>query len=222
MIKAVFFDCDGVLVNSEQFDQSLNVDFINDYHLDIDPKVFYLWVGGSPSLNLWPVLYEKVADKVDWTMEEFREKYRAHRKNNPRKLQFREVMFEDVPRTLRYLKEEKGLLVACASSSSADYIERALTECEIKQYFDLQVSGYDFQKSKPDPEIYLFCKDKFGLEPEECLVIEDSPYGIEAALRAGMPVLARRDTQFSMDQSKATRIIDRLDEVRDYIEEREK
>ena len=108
--------------------------------------------------------------------------------------------------------------VACASSSSPEYIERALTECGIKEYFDLQVSGYDFEKSKPNPDIYLFCRDKFGLTSEECLVIEDSPYGIQAALSAGMPVLARRDTQFSMDQSKATKIIDSLNEVRDYIE----
>ena len=57
-----------------------------------------------------------------------------------------------------------------------------------------------------------------GLRSEECLVIEDSPYGIEAAVAAGMPVLARRDTLFSMDQSKATRIIDSLDEVRFFLE----
>lgn len=218
MIKAVFFDCDGVLVDSERFDQSLNEDFIQDYHLDIDPKAFYIFVGSSPSLNTWDTFYAGVADKTEWSKEEFREIYRNHRRNNPRKLQFKGILFEDVLRTLRYLKEERGMMVACASSSSPEYIERALTECEIKSYFDLQVSGYDFEKSKPAPDIYLFCRDQLGLQSEECLVIEDSPYGIEAAIAAGMPVLARRDTLFSMDQSKATRIIDSLDEVRSFLE----
>lgn len=218
MIKAVFFDCDGVLVDSERFDQSLNEDFIRDYHLDINPKAFYIFVGSSPSLNTWDAFYAEVANKIEWSKEEFREIYRNHRRNNPRKLQFKGILFEDVPRTLRYLKEERDMKVACASSSSPEYIERALAECEIKPYFDLQVSGYDFKKSKPSPDIYLFCRDQMGLRSEECLVIEDSPYGIEAAIAAGMPVLARRDTLFSMDQSKATRIIDSLDEVRTFLE----
>ena len=218
MIKAVFFDCDGVLVDSERFDQALNEDFIRGYHLDIDPKAFYIFVGSSPSLNTWDTFYAGVADKTEWSKEEFREIYRNHRRNNPRKLQFKGILFEDVLRTLRYLKEERDMKVACASSSSPEYIERALTECEIKPYFDLQVSGYDFKKSKPSPDIYLFCRDQMGLRSEECLVSEDSPYGIEAAIAAGMPVLARRDTLFSMDQSKATRIIDSLDEVRFFLE----
>ena len=65
----------------------------------------------------------------------------------------------------------------------------------------------------------IYCREKFGLKSEECLVIENSPYGIDAALAAGMPVLARRDTLFGMDQSRATRIIDSLQEIPAFLEE---
>ena len=218
MIKAVFFDCDGVLVDSERYDQSLNVKFLEAFGLDIDPKLFYVFVGSSPSLNTWDVLWPTIADRSPWPMEEFREKYRTFRHQFRGMIPFRELMFPDVVPTLRYLKE-KGLKLACASSSSPDYIEKALTDCGIREYFDLQVSGYDFKKSKPDPEIYLHCRDRMGLASEECLVIEDSPYGIAAAVAAGMPVLGRRDTQFGMDQSGATELFDSMDRVRTYLEE---
>lgn len=222
MVKAVFFDCDGVLIDSERFDQSLNEDFIHAYHLDIDPKVFYMLVGASPSLNLWPELYSRISGRIPWSQEEFRQKYREFRKSSHRTLCFHDILFDDVPRTLRYLKEEKGLIIACASSSPPDYIAQAMEECGIRPYFDLLVSGFDFRRSKPDPEIYQFCRDKFGLFSEECLVIEDSTYGIQAARAAGMPVLARRDTLFSMDQSGAAAVIDTLDEIRDFLNRQSK
>ena len=77
-------------------------------------------------------------------------------------------------------------------------------------------TGDDFKESKPSPEIYLWCMDKFGLKNNECLVIEDSPYGIEAAKNASMMVVARKTT-FSFSQDNADMIVDNLNEIKNEL-----
>lgn len=83
--------------------------------------------------------------------------------------------------------------------------------------FDLLATGDDFKRSKPAPDIYLYCLEKSGARAEECMVVEDSSYGIEAGKAAGLLVCARRDTFFHMDQSKAELLFDRLDELKMYF-----
>ena len=86
-----------------------------------------------------------------------------------------------------------GLQVALASSSSRECIEQVLTQCGIRELFDCIVSGHEFTRSKPDPEIYRFTMDKLGRKPEECLIVEDSTYGVQAGTAAGGVVAALRD-----------------------------
>lgn len=216
MIKAVFFDCDGVLVDSERLHQRLNGEFVREFRLGIDPKEFYIMVGSSRQMNLWPKIYEKL--DTAWTIEEFVANLREYKARRMQDMSFADILFPDVLPALEYLKQE-GLKIACASNSAGDYLERMMTQCKISSYFDLAVTGLDFENSKPAPDVYLYCQKKFGLDSRECLVIEDSPYGIDAAIAAGMPVLARRDTIFGMDQSRATKIIDSLGEIRDFLGE---
>ena len=79
------------------------------------------------------------------------------------------------------------------------------------------VSGHQVHASKPNPEIYLHTAQALGVKPAECLAIEDSSYGIEAARRAGMKVFAYRDERYGVDQSKADSIIDDMRDVVAYL-----
>lgn len=219
MIKGVFFDCDGVLVDSERHHQKYNALFVEEYHLDFDPMAFAVVVGSSPRMEeeLWPKIYAQA--RTDWTLEQFKARFAAFKGERMGPMPFGELLFPDVRETLAGLRR-RGLKVACASSSSGSYLKDMVEQCRLGAYFDRLVTGYDFERSKPAPDIYLFCAKAFGLRPEECLVVEDSPYGIAAGRSAGMEVLARRDTLFGMDQSAATEIIDDLREVLDYIDAR--
>ena len=78
-----------------------------------------------------------------------------------------------------------------------------LKENELGSYFTVVVSGEEYKESKPDPEIYNDVKRQLGLNSEECLVVEDSTYGIRAAKAAGLEVIAVDDPRFSFDQSEA-------------------
>ena len=80
------------------------------------------------------------------------------------------------------------------------------------------ISGEVFKESKPNPEIYLTCIEKLNLEADECVAVEDSEYGIEAAKKAGLICIAKRDDRFNYDQSKADYFIDDHDEIKDILE----
>lgn len=86
---------------------------------------------------------------------------------------------------LNYLKS-LNKKIALASSSSKQLILDNLKDTNLTAYFDYIVSGEDFKQSKPNPEIFLNCSKHFNLQPERCLVLEDSKSGIEAAINANM------------------------------------
>ena len=94
---------------------------------------------------------------------------------------------------------------------------KELFGCGISNYFDLICTGDDFTESKPSPEIYLYCMNQFGLKPQECIVVEDSVFGIEAGKRAGMYVIARK-TNFSFSQEQADVIVTDLNSTQNLIE----
>lgn len=218
MIRGVFFDCDGVLIDSERVHQRYNALFVEEYHLGFDPAAFNEMVGASPQMEekeIWPRIYAQA--RTDWTFEEFRARFDAFKAERMGPMPFGDILFPDVVETLEGLGQ-RGLKIACASSSSGPYLHNMVEQCRLEEYFDRLVTGHDFERSKPAPDIYLFCARAFGLKPEECLVVEDSPYGIAAGRSAGMEVLARRDTTFGMDQSAATKIIDDLREALAYID----
>ena len=86
--------------------------------------------------------------------------------------------------------EENGISAAITSSSPMDAIERHLSAVNLKHRFQKLCSGHDIANTKPAPDIYLLGAEKLGLQPEECLALEDSPTGILSACRAGcLPVM---------------------------------
>lgn len=120
----------------------------------------------------------------------------------------------------RYVFEhlcEAGVTVAIASSSSRHAIDRMLSECELAPYVDFRVSGEDFERSKPDPAIYLSALERLDLPVESVVAVEDSTVGIQAAAAAGLRVVARRDARYNFDQTPATWVVGDLLEAYDVI-----
>jgi HAD superfamily hydrolase (TIGR01509 family) len=82
--------------------------------------------------------------------------------------------------------EEKGVRMAIGSAAIPLNIDFVLDNLDIRHYFKVIVSAHDVILSKPDPETYLKAAELLGTRPADCMVFEDSPKGVEAALRAGM------------------------------------
>ena len=83
----------------------------------------------------------------------------------------------------------EGYQIAVCSNSIRSTIELMMEKAHLKQYLDLIVSNEDVKKAKPDPEMYITAMQKLGLHPDECIVVEDNPKGIQAGKASGAAVL---------------------------------
>ena len=106
------------------------------------------------------------------------------------------------------------MLTAIASSSSRDFISLVVDRTGIRQYFDAFISGQELPESKPNPAIYLLTAQTLGVEPSECIVLEDAHLGVEAAKRAGMRCIGYRNPNSgAQDLSKADVVVDRMEKI---------
>jgi beta-phosphoglucomutase-like phosphatase (HAD superfamily) len=153
-MKAVFFDLDGVLVDSEVIHQKMWRDYSDRIHAEIPPEHFYCLVGSHRSQNLWSQILKDT--KMSGKEEEFLSGFLEFYKKTFRNVRLWEHVFPDVRDFLQFLKK-KGVYIACASSSNISYIQDILRGADLMDYFDLLVSSDDFEHSKPAPDIYLYC-----------------------------------------------------------------
>lgn len=214
MIKAVLFDLDGVLIDSEHLSQKIYEDFIQETGYPIPLERFYLLIG---SHKMWDP-FSKVIEGIDIgkSAKEFEEEIVNYRKKRIDDYDISTLAFKDTKETLEAIKR-LGIKIAVASSSSIDYVRRMLVGNKIDMYFDVTTTCDDFERPKPEPDIYLYCQKTLHVDPDECLIIEDSPLGIEAAKRAKIKVIAKRDHTFGFDQSRADFFIDDLSELLEHL-----
>ena len=210
--RAVIFDMDGVLIDSEFF-------YLQRFHREIVKK--YPWVAIE---DLYPtvgmdegrtrLLISRLArrDPADPAFDaELQEIFASGEE-----LYYPDFLYPEVPEVLRELKE-RGLRIGLASSSPMKAIRNMLKECALADCFSCVVSGYELPESKPNPEVYYKAMQAIGCGPGECLVVEDSVYGVEAGAAAGAKVAARMDERFPFDQSKASYFIRTLRDLREIL-----
>ncbi|MEG2544801.1 MAG: HAD family hydrolase, partial [Longicatena sp.] len=131
-------------------------------------------------------------------------------------IRYYEILNEGVREILIYLRAH-NVKTAIASSSQLYNIKRMLKECQLNEHFDVILSGEMFKESKPNPEIYCCAVSKLGLDSKDCMAIEDSEFGIEAALRAGMLTIAYEDLRYGVNQNEAHHLIQHMNEIKQYL-----
>lgn len=211
MKQAVLFDLDGVLIDSENLNQSIFEEFTTKNGLPIPKERFYSLIGAHKSQDPFSAVIAGL-DTGYPDGDSFRVALMSYRNEVLKDYDFTKLPFKDAKSTLESLKS-LGLKLACASSSAMEYVEHRLKSGGLWPYLDVVVTCDDFERPKPAPDVYRFCMDSFGLKPEDCLVVEDSPKGIAAGKAAEMVVIAKRDHHFGFDQSQADFFIDDLSEI---------
>ena len=210
--KAVIFDMDGVLIDSEPVYLEMFRRFIAENGGNAEEGTLRA-IAGASARQTWVYMAQMWKEEIDpeELQREFRRQYPQFR------VPYAEVVYPGVDSLLSWLKD-KGVRMALASSSSDRAIRQMLEETGFETYFDCIVSGDMFQESKPNPEIYLYTLSRLELTAEECVVMEDSTYGIQAAKAAGLKVVAVKDHRFSYDQSSADCFVEKTANLREIFE----
>jgi HAD superfamily hydrolase (TIGR01509 family) len=213
MLKAILFDMDGVLVDTEQAYYDRRKQFFESigYSIDhIEPKVF---VGGNMK-HLWKEVLGNDYEKAD--IAKLDREYDSWKLSHT--LRYEQLLFPHAKEVVLALSE-MGLKLAICSSSPLSSINEMVINSGMTKQFNVLLSGSEFKETKPNPEIYLEAMRRLDVAPDECIVVEDSEKGIEAGVRSGAEVFAIKDTRFGMNQTKANVILNNLEEVLKKVSE---
>ncbi|MDF2557574.1 MAG: family hydrolase [Bacillales bacterium] len=181
MIKALIFDFDGIIIDTEVVWYEAYKEFLIDYGIELTVEKFSEVVGSENDVlnayilenTLKPIEIETLEEKAWNIVQEKLEK---------------PVAMPGVISTLKSAKE-KGLRLAIASSSNREWIVNFLNKIDALEYFEIIKSREDVSKVKPDPELYLSALRALELEPNEAIIFEDSLNGLKAANAANIPCI---------------------------------
>ena len=211
--KAIIFDMDGVLVDSENIYKVIEKELFDEVGVNIDHEEHIAYQGCSNPV-MWGLIKEKhrLSHSLDHLVGLTEEKVINYFSCLP--------VIEPMPGIvdlLKYLKK-KGIKLALASSSTIDVIRIILARTGLGLYFDAVADCIEAGAGKPDPAIFLLAQKKLGIPKENCVVIEDSTNGINAALAAGMYCIAFNGPGSEhQDQSAADWRIERFSEIMEKL-----
>ncbi|MBU5690138.1 MAG: HAD family phosphatase [Candidatus Aenigmatarchaeota archaeon] len=182
MFKAVIFDFDGTLVESEEMHCiSLSNSIKQLKGLNITPKQIGLLAGMT--------YQEKLKRLIPGIKDEEAEKIAKHAYDNYLSTYSKKIKLRD--KAAGYIKflHQKGLKIGLYSPNKKQYLKDVLARFDLLKYFDVIIGREDIKKPKPDPEGYLLAAERLKVKPEQCLVFEDTPTGFASAKSAGMKVI---------------------------------
>ena len=215
MIKAVIFDLDGLLLDTEIVAFKVYQELGNRFHFELPLPEFMQDFCGRPLRR--NVAYCNERFQLPWELDEAVEEVLRIEKK---------ILDEGVDvmpgarELLSYLKEN-NYKTCVASSSARERSIKLLEQHGMVQYFDDFVFGPEVERSKPNPDIFLKAAEKVGIAPEYCLVLEDSQAGIQAAHSAGMKVICVPDLKYPTEEyvQMATAVKESLFDVIKYLQE---
>lgn len=208
MIRALLFDFDGLILETESPVYQSWVELFERYQAHLPLPLWVTIIGTSEQLfDPWQILEQQTHRQIDREAESIRRRQRELElvKNQP-----------VLPGVVDILKQahQMGLNAGVVSSSSRGWVEGHLNRLGLLHDFERLLTREDVSRTKPDPELYQKALQAFGLEPGEALVFEDSPNGIRAARAAGICVVAvPNDLTRSLPVDEADLVIASLDEL---------
>ncbi|MES2733399.1 MAG: HAD family phosphatase [Bacteroidota bacterium] len=201
MTFAVLFDMDGVIVDSNPYHKLAFQAFLKQYNISLTDDELKIHVYGRTNQEGMPFIFQR-----ELSSEELLE--RANEK---------EAMFRDIYQTdiapvnglIPFLQRLRTHHIPTAVGTAAPTanLNFILDALDIRPYFDALLDSSYVTRGKPDPEIYLKAAAKLGVEPANCIVIEDSLAGVLAGLNAGMKVIGITTTHTAEELSNTHLII---------------
>lgn len=209
MLKAVLFDMDGVIVDTEPLHRKAYFMMFSDMNIQVS-EAMYTGFTGQATLNICKELVDH------FQLAEAPEILVKCKRKHFKKLFDTDDTLQLLDGVLDLIKDyhNNGLTLVLASSASMANINRIFKRFDLDQYFVAKLSGANLEKSKPHPEIFINAARAAGQPREQCMVIEDSTNGIIAAKDAGIFVVGY-NSKHSTDQdySQADMVVATFGEI---------
>jgi HAD superfamily hydrolase (TIGR01509 family) len=206
-IRAVIFDMDGVLTDSEPLINEAAIAMFNEKGLTVQPDDFIPFIGAGEERYVGGV-----AEKYNFPLDPAAGKHRTY-----------EIYFDLVPTKLETFPgvlelvetcRDAGLRVAVASSADRNKVAVNLQKIGLPiEAWDAVVSGELVEHKKPAPDIFLLAAKTLGVTPAECVVVEDAANGIQAAKAAGMRSVGVAHTLPAKDLQTADVVCEKISDV---------
>ena len=213
-MEAVIFDLDGLLADTEIISLKVYQELLEDFGIPFTEETYSReYSGHREEENV-----QRFLDTYDlpWNFDQTLEKvYELEAR-----ILAKGVNLKKGAKNLLAFLQREGILIALATSSVESRARIILDSNGILSLFDHLVFAKDVKRSKPYPDIFLKACSDLNVLPENCLVLEDSEAGIEAAYRAGIPVVCIPDLKMPAQSflNETEQVFQDLDAVRDYLE----
>jgi len=181
MLKAVIFDMDGVIVNSEPLHHLAYNKMFEEFKLDVSSSLYESFTGQSThSICKQLCKIFNIYEDPNLLVQSKRKHFKVIFDND--------TSFQMIDGALELIQDyfDNNITLVLASSASMTNIERIFEKFDLNKYFKSRISGADLKESKPNPEIFVKAAKLSGHSKDECIVIEDSTNGIIAAKSAGI------------------------------------
>ena len=205
MIKIVFFDMDGTLIDTEKYFRRFWPKAAAAFGYEMsDGQALSMRSLGRPFAP---------AQLKEWFGPETDDQAIRAKRTEMMEAQLRIDGLQRKPGAVEILEElkQRGIPAVVVTASPIERTERYLTEVGILQYFDRIISATQVAEGKPSPDVYLLASKEVGFPTEECLAVEDSPNGVMSAYRAGCKVV------MVPDQTPADEMLPYLDGVAETL-----
>jgi HAD superfamily hydrolase (TIGR01509 family) len=181
MLKAVIFDMDGVIVNSEPLHRKAYFDMFEEFNLNVSNRLYESFTGKSTS-----AICKELCKIFDLSISH--EKLMLSKRKHFKTIFDNDPEFQMIDGALSLIKNYfyNNLTLILASSASMTNINRIFKKFDLDKFFKAKISGADLKESKPNPEIFIKAAKLSGFNKSECIVIEDSTNGITASKSAGI------------------------------------
>jgi HAD superfamily hydrolase (TIGR01509 family) len=209
MFKAVLFDMDGVIVDTEPLHHSAYHQMFKDVNIKVSDDLYESFTGQSTYSICEQLVSHFNLPLSPYTLVDIKRDHFKYLFENDKSL----ALIDGV---LDLIKDyhSNGMTLILASSASMDNINRIFKRFDLDQYFKAKISGADLKASKPHPEIFIKAAELSEHKAENCFVIEDSTNGIKAAKSAKLFCIAFKSPHsHGQDYSKADIAITNFNEI---------
>src|SRR5690554_5525063 len=208
-LKAVLFDMDGVIVDTEPLHRKSYFRMFEDFGIDVSESLYNSFTGQA-TLPICRTLCQhfELSNQAENLVATKRKHFKYLFEND------NDLALLDGVHDLITDYYNNDLTLVLASSASMANINRIFERFDLNQYFKAKISGADLKASKPHPEIFIKAAELAEERRENCMVIEDSTNGIKAAIAAQIYCVGfKSPNSVNQNYSRADKVIESFDEI---------